>query len=38
MDCVTDDQRRRADAILKRRTDRLPLHGAIHRADQLGIV
>ena len=24
MDCVTDDQRRRADAILKRRTDRLP--------------
>jgi nitroreductase len=23
--CVTDDQRRRADAILKRRTDRLPL-------------
>ena len=25
MNCVTDDQRRRADAILKRRTDRLPL-------------
>jgi hypothetical protein len=24
MDCVTDDQRRRADAILQRRTDRLP--------------
>ena len=24
LDCVTDDQRRRADAILKRRTDRLP--------------
>ena len=24
MDCVTDDQRRRADAILRRRTDRLP--------------
>ena len=23
LDCVTDDQRRRADAILKRRTDRL---------------
>jgi nitroreductase len=25
MNCVTDDQRRRADVILKRRTDRLPL-------------
>lgn len=30
MDCVTDDDRRRADAILLRRTDRLPFIGPMH--------
>ena len=33
---VTDDQRRRADAILKRRTDRSSVHVAVHRADATG--